>query len=50
MAEILIMLWFSLVCVMLAGFILGYGLGKSITIKRYHISLEETIKEITDEK
>ena len=34
MAEILIILWFSVVCCMVAGFILGYFLGKARTIKQ----------------
>ena len=49
MAEILIILWFSLVCVLIAGFILGYQLGKTITIKRYHIAIEETIREMMED-
>ena len=35
MAEILIILWFSLVCVLIAGFILGYQLGKTLTVRKY---------------
>ena len=49
MAEILIILWFSLVCVLIAGFILGYQLGKAITIKHYHISIETQVKELINE-
>lgn len=49
MAEIMLILWFSLVCVLIVGFILGYQLGKTITIKRYHIAIEETIREITED-
>jgi len=48
MAEILIILWFSLVCVLIAGFILGYQLGKAITIKHYHISIEETVRDLRE--
>ena len=49
MAEIMIILWFSLVCCLLAGFILGYQLGKALTIKHYHLTLEQMVEEVIDE-
>ena len=49
MAEIMLILWFSLVCVLIAGFILGYQLGKVVTIKHYHVSIEQQVKELINE-
>lgn len=34
MAEILIILWFSVVLCAISGFILGFLLGKTVTLKR----------------
>ena len=50
MAEILILLWFALICVLIAGFILGFGLGKALTIKHYHLSIEQLVNEVTDDR
>ena len=49
MAEILLLLWFALICVLIAGFILGFGLGKALTIKHYHLSVEQLVDEVTHE-
>lgn len=35
MFEILLILWFSMICVLFAGGILGYQLGKTLTVKKY---------------
>lgn len=35
MFEILLILWFSLICCMLAGGILGYQLGMALTVRKY---------------
>ena len=42
MAEILLLLWFAL--------ILGFGLGIALTIKHYHLSIEQLVNEVTDDK
>jgi uncharacterized protein YneF (UPF0154 family) len=46
MAEILIILWFSLICVLIAGFILGYFLGKVHATREYESHMPKTVQEL----
>ena len=47
MGELLIILWFTLVCCMLAGFILGYLLGKARTTKQFE-TLPYTLQQVQE--
>ena len=46
MAELLLILWFTLICVLCAGFILGYVLGKTKATKYYESNMPQTAQEI----